>query len=183
MIFSLPAMRWQPYYRRMKRQNIRKTEELITFSEPLLSDIFTAATAMIRAELEELKYDPDQPRVPAGQPTGGQWTDVGVVLPENASPDDNSILEYVTTIKTPQGKTLNRANIFIGGAGDTTLGDNVKKSNSLHKYTYGNNYYATNDAQKRIIALIKRMPKGRRINLIGHSWGGGYGGRYCRKIT
>lgn len=58
----------------MTGQKINTIEELIAFSEPLLADIFRTATAMIRAEMEELKYDPLQPRVPAGQPTGGRWT-------------------------------------------------------------------------------------------------------------
>jgi hypothetical protein len=51
-------------------------------------------------------------------------------------------LEYVTTIKPPSGKRLNRANIFIGGAENDTRFQ-VRKSNSLHKNTYGDNYYAT----------------------------------------
>jgi len=29
------------------------------------------------ARAVETKYDPDQPRVPAGNPDGGQWTDAG----------------------------------------------------------------------------------------------------------
>jgi hypothetical protein len=98
---------------------IRTIEELIAFSEPLLAEIFTATTMMMRADLEgKANFNPSQPRIPARQPTAGQWTEVGVVLPDDNNQDKGKILEYVTTIKTPQDKTLNRANIFIGGKSD-----------------------------------------------------------------
>lgn len=35
------------------------------------------ATRNLENALLELRYIPDQPRVPAGNPDGGQWTDVG----------------------------------------------------------------------------------------------------------
>lgn len=35
------------------------------------------SSALARAELELREYDPDQPRLPAGQPGGGQWTSEG----------------------------------------------------------------------------------------------------------
>ena len=34
------------------------------------------------------------------------------------------------------------------------------------------NYYTTYDASDEIVALINTTPKGRRVSLIGHSWGG-----------
>ena len=38
----------------------------------LTSEYF--ALALLRAELEQWRYNPDQPRVPAGQTGGGQWS-------------------------------------------------------------------------------------------------------------
>jgi pimeloyl-ACP methyl ester carboxylesterase len=113
------------------------------------------------------KYDPNQPRRRDGSPQSEQWTEYGVVIPDKS--DD---LFYVKTIKTPNGKRLNRANVFIGGFNDRDDHKNVLNSNSLQKYTYGDNYYATYDAGKEVIKLINKMPKGSQINLIGHSLGG-----------
>jgi hypothetical protein len=80
----------------MTVHTITTYEELIAFSEPLLADIFRAVTAMMRAELEELKYDPNQPRVPAGQPTGGQWTsDLGGIAKEYGWADVKTLQEHV----------------------------------------------------------------------------------------
>ena len=81
--------------------------------------IMTAEAKFDLFALEFLKanFNPNQPRVPAGSENGGQWTEVGVVLPDDDN-DKSKILEYVTTIKTPSGKRLNRANIFIGGYAD-----------------------------------------------------------------
>jgi hypothetical protein len=112
-------------------------------------------------------FDPNQPRRRDGSPESGQWTEYGVTMPDKS--DD---LFYVKTIKTPDGKRLNRANIFIGGRADKTLKAGVFESNSMKKYTYGDNYYATHDANELMIKLINKMPKSRQINLIGHSHGG-----------
>jgi hypothetical protein len=38
---------------------------------------FDLATRNLERVLLELRYIPDQPRVPAGNPDGGQWTDEG----------------------------------------------------------------------------------------------------------
>jgi hypothetical protein len=51
----------------------------------------------------ECKYSPDQPRVPAGVPEGGQWTSEGGAgqsdgLRQNASPFVQSILEKAKKI-------------------------------------------------------------------------------------
>jgi len=39
--------------------------------------VLMAAQRYADALLREDKYSPDQPRVPAGNPDGGQWTDAG----------------------------------------------------------------------------------------------------------
>jgi pimeloyl-ACP methyl ester carboxylesterase len=123
------------------------------------------------------KYDPNQPRRRDGSPQSGEWVEYGVVMPDKS--DD---LFFVKTIKTPSGKRLNRANIFIGGGADRSDGNNVLTSKSMRQYTYGDNYYATWDSKNKIIKLINKMPKGRQINLIGHSYGGDTAGWVVEKL-
>ena len=43
----------------------------------LRAEVDELKAALARRRLEEAKYSPDQPRVPAGNPDGGQWTDRG----------------------------------------------------------------------------------------------------------
>ncbi len=111
-------------------------------------------------------YREDQLRVPPGRPDGGQWTEIGVI-------PGNENVQLVMTILPPSGKRLNRANIFIGGGGDRDLsGGIVRNSSSIKKNTYGDNYYTTHDMSDEIIDIVESLPKGRQVNLIGHSWGG-----------
>jgi len=67
-------------------------------------------------DFAERKYSPDQPRVPAGNPDGGQWTDGGdaIVLPE-----------IVVTADGTEGDPADGAdaNGFVQLAGDIPIGD------------------------------------------------------------
>lgn len=134
-------------------------------------DVIKAASREI-----ENKYNPRQPRVPAGHSDGGQWTDGGgggSASPSRRKPSRNTApLKKISSVRTPDGQEVKRANIFVGGSGDSTFGHNVLNSSSLHRDTYGDNYYATNDQDKEISKQISHLPKGHEINLIGHSWGG-----------
>jgi pimeloyl-ACP methyl ester carboxylesterase len=118
----------------------------------------------LRWLLSKAGFNPSQPRVPAGNSNGGQWTEVGAI-------EGNSEVEFVKTILPPSGKRLDVVNIFVGGANDSDY-KYVRNSASLNDYTYGDNYFAAWDATDSILELINRIPKGRKINLIGHSYGG-----------
>lgn len=59
---------------RMKRQLILAIAELK--SEIAYIRVMQAARELRRVLLEQ-RYRPDQPRIPAGNPDGGQWTDDG----------------------------------------------------------------------------------------------------------
>ncbi len=65
---------------------------------------FDAATAHIAVDR---KYDPDQPRVPAGEPDGGQWTTGG-----NSPPDFDIIFERALQFAKQNGQ------IAIAGPGN-----------------------------------------------------------------
>ncbi len=113
--------------------------------------------------MREIKanYNPLQPR-----DEDGRWTLIGAV------PGSEEV-DYVKTILPPSGERLNQANIFVGGGGDRTFTGPVITSDSLKKYSYGDNYYTTADVNERdIIRFIETLPKTRRVNLIGHSYGG-----------
>lgn len=56
---------------------IPKYYELLAAKSTLLDLKMFVIAAQIQSILR--KYRPDQPRVPAGQPTGGQWTDDAAV--------------------------------------------------------------------------------------------------------
>jgi pimeloyl-ACP methyl ester carboxylesterase len=115
-----------------------------------------------------LKYNPDQPRVPAGNPDGGQWTsgDGG----GDGSNNTATILPKIS-VPNPSGQPVNQANIFVGGFGDHSANRNVADSTSLNKNVYGDNYYATHTDGDEISKLISQLPKGQTVNLIGHSYG------------
>lgn len=52
--------------------------DLLAKAAPLYAEL--AALRMQRAlVILARKYNPDQPRVPAGNPDGGRWTDTGAV--------------------------------------------------------------------------------------------------------
>lgn len=105
-----------------------------------------------------LKYSPDQPRVPAGNPGGGEWTsgDGGDGASDNnaeassAPVTPNKDILPKISVPAPSGQPVNQANIFVGGAGDQTFGRNVADSTSLNKNVYGDNYYATFDQRDEI---------------------------------
>lgn len=53
-------------------------------------------------DLDSIKFDPDQPRVPAGEPNGGQWTsEFGQLLDQVAKPDGGFTFS-VTSHTAPQ---------------------------------------------------------------------------------
>ena len=148
------------------------------------------------------KYDQCQPRVPAGNPGGGQWASpprgvplcgggIGINYPlvEEGKPNFSEFDEvvddqaepiagkgevaFVSRIADQYGNVPDQVNIFIGGAGDQDVNGNVQNSFSLNRYSVGDNYYFTNDSEKSVIAFIKdNVPKDIEVNVTGHSWGG-----------
>lgn len=160
-----------------------------------VSTLTKAYTIVALANPIELdKYSPDQPRVPAGNPDGGQWTSEGGGANETSSTHDKQMTQqkleagigtkygivkpvWVNTDLNNEGN--NQVNIFIGGWGDDWINHNVKDSPSLigrypekNEDTYGSNYYFTYTDAKQINALIDALPEDASINLIGHSLGG-----------
>lgn len=152
---------------------------------PVLTEILEAT----RSVEAFVKYNPDwmnQPRAPRGQPDGGQWTGGGggggTTKPQQTEPrvqivDASGQTDVISDIlprifvPSPDGKPVNKTNIFIGGAGDESDSHIVLNSASRTQYVYGDNYYANNEQKDEINALIAALPKDRTINLIGHSWG------------
>jgi hypothetical protein len=86
--FLLPGMDPAEVYPTLKRQ--REAAENAAFAAKIAAEqrVLTALrvevdeleAALARRRLEEAKYSPNQPRVPAGDPRGGQWTDRGGVV-------------------------------------------------------------------------------------------------------
>lgn len=103
------------------------------------------------------RYNPDEPRIPAGQSGGGQWTTAGNGVSSDSgsiSADDirsnpsdtitqvssiepmaytttQSVPAPITTNIGPNGEGTNQVNIFIGGFGDNSGNYNVEHSDSL----------------------------------------------------
>ncbi len=132
------------------------------------------------------KGHPDQPRVPAGNPTGGQWTSTGggntatanTPSKPNTSPEPTIRTNFKTPLKrvyvaSPTDATYipPKYNIFVGGAGDDSIGHSVLNSTALTSISVVN-YYAAYDQRPEINDLISQMPTDSSINLIGHSCGG-----------
>ncbi len=150
---------------------------------PRLKEIMDATASVEAFIAYSLKYSPDQPRVPAGHPDGGQWTREGgdgatpsavsAPKPTNGHEKPSSALAALPKISVPglDGKHVNKVNIFIGGAGDQSDSHIVENSSSRSREVHGDNYYANNEQKDEINALIAALPKDQKINLIGHSWG------------
>jgi hypothetical protein len=68
----------------------------LTLSLRRMSSLIHASN--VEAKLEELarvvetKYDPNQPRVPAGNPDGGQWTETGAGSATNSTTKEESLI-------------------------------------------------------------------------------------------
>lgn len=148
---------------------------------------------------EKAGFDVNQPRVPAGNREGGQWTDdsrwtnspndnfdsyddvIGNDLPEAdilqerrwVGRDDVPAKIFIKESSVPdeKGEKVKRINIFIGGYDDDT-NKFVRNSDSLKKETVGENYYATENMTNEIQDFIKEVPPDYEINVIGHSYGG-----------
>ena len=81
--------------------------------------VLRAEVAELRADVKrrrelEAKYSPSQPRVPAGNPDGGQWTDRGAGRGTVANPSQGT----ATSLAQPMG------NVGIGDvSGSSELGD------------------------------------------------------------
>jgi hypothetical protein len=74
--------------------------------------------ALARRRLEESKYSPSQPRVPAGNPRGGQWTDRGGGQSTVAGSSEDTGQSQDADLTQPRG------NIDIGDvSGSSELGD------------------------------------------------------------
>ena len=136
---------------------------------------------------EGFKYDPCQPRVPSGNPDGGQWATPprGVALcptgndfedyrRENEHVPGNDELVFKDRIYDQYGKILDQANVFIGGFFDSSDHGNMENSQTLNKNAIGDNYYGSHDVNDRskISEFEARIPDDKQLNGIGHSWGG-----------
>lgn len=160
----------------MQNQHIQTTHKLGIENQLLISRCLDMGRfhdikqlQQIDAQLQELlhkaNFNPNQPRDKIGR-----WTDSGG---GNARKYPIPKVGKAIAVKDPRtGKIPERANIFIGGAGDQTSNHNVEDSHALHRDIYGSNYYFTNEDGDKINELIKKLPKFMEINIIGHSWGG-----------
>ncbi len=62
--------------------------------------------------------------------------------------------------------------IFIGGGGDRWIGQNVFGYYTEYAKNHPNSAYFTWTEGRNIRKLIEATPKGEKINIISHSWGG-----------
>jgi Bacterial CdiA-CT RNAse A domain len=102
-----------PDERELQRQRRAEIAVLRRDFELLAADIakaFEAAAMLAKAELRAAlkKYSPDQPRVPAGNPDGGQWTtdDGGSESPSTSSGAASDELEHPTRYAARDTGTL-----------------------------------------------------------------------------
>jgi hypothetical protein len=93
-----------------------------------------------------------------------------MALPWNQVMAAETILEKIT-VPDPHGDHVDKANIFIGDR-DENVTHAVRNSASFTKDTYGDNYYADYDQQKKVEAQIAQLPKNTPVNLIGDGLGG-----------
>ncbi|MGB4102157.1 MAG: hypothetical protein WBK91_09670 [Alphaproteobacteria bacterium] len=75
------------------------------------------------------------------------------------------------SVPAPDGKKVDKANIFIGNV-DENITHAIGNSSSFNKLIYGENYLAAYDQQHAIKDMILLLPKDWPVNLIGHGLGG-----------
>src|SRR3954453_3424583 len=96
----------------------RERRVLATLNEEVKELKAEMARRRRRAAEEEAKYSPDQPRVPGGNPRGGQWTDRSGGQRQDQTPDQNQDENQDTGLVQPMG------NVDIGDVGGSSeLGD------------------------------------------------------------
>jgi hypothetical protein len=78
----------------------------------------------------ETKYSPDQPRVPAGDPDGGQWTTVSsgggisIALPAtNVTPEQDELSDFSSELQARLGLAPDDLRTDVRLAGETPTGD------------------------------------------------------------
>lgn len=78
----------------------------------------------------EAKYSPDQPRVPAGNPDGGQWTmvssggGISIALPTiNVTPEQDELSDFSSELQARLGLVPGDLRTGVHLAGDTPTGD------------------------------------------------------------
>jgi hypothetical protein len=71
-----------------------------------------------------LKYRPDQPRVPRGQPDGGQWVDEGLSGGERRRPQDETRIAQASSEEESYSVDLRKQDGELGGH---TIRDHVGK--------------------------------------------------------
>lgn len=150
-------------------------------------------------EIIESKYDPNQPRVPAGNPTGGEWTDdprwtgiprndfedynvvIGNDLPEaniliergferDGTAREAKIFKHVSSVPNERSEKVKKVNIHIGGADDDING-NVRNSRTANIDTVGENIYATYNMRDQIEDYLVEVPDDYEKIIEGHSLG------------
>jgi hypothetical protein len=84
----------------------------------LRAEVDELKAALARRRLEEAKYSPSQPRVPAGNPRGGQWSDRSGGQSTVASPSQDTGQSQDADLTLPMG------NVDVGDlTGSSELGD------------------------------------------------------------
>jgi hypothetical protein len=84
----------------------------------LREEVASLRADLKRRRLEEAKYSPTQPRVPAGNPRGGQWTDRGGGQSTVAGPSQDTGQSQDADLTLPMG------NVDVGDfTGSSELGD------------------------------------------------------------
>jgi hypothetical protein len=83
---------------KLRCERIQRQAHLITLRHELIGAepqlVLSRLSEMMRVVQVELRYSPDQPRVPAGSPQGGQWTS-GESDPNSHSPGDDGAVERI----------------------------------------------------------------------------------------
>jgi hypothetical protein len=82
---------------------------------------FLRATERLIAVLRKANFDPNQPRVPAGNPDGGQWTGVGSGAATAAGRNDPRVISDATPDNDWKPDTQFAQNRLRGGGGIRTI--------------------------------------------------------------
>jgi hypothetical protein len=88
------------------------------FLAAIRAEVDELKAALARRRLEEAKYSPSQPRVPAGNPRGGQWADRGGGQGTVASPSQDTSQSQDADFTQPVGN-VDRGDV----SGSSELGD------------------------------------------------------------
>jgi hypothetical protein len=127
----------------------------------LRAEVDEMKAALARRRLEEAKYSPDQPRVPAGNSRGGQWTDGGTggsIARPMGSVDVGNVRESSELTGPFQIAPVEPAadGVQVAGRPVDLLGEEDRGGHAIEDHVRKSDQWLLNDVRSQAVSAINK---------------------------